>query len=65
MVREIEKVLGEQIERRRLPGFDYEGFVPESRPQREQSRQPQQAQSHRRRGSRTNRRNHAPRRNTA
>jgi ATP-dependent RNA helicase RhlE len=27
MVREIEKVLGAQIERRRLPGFDYEGFA--------------------------------------
>jgi ATP-dependent RNA helicase RhlE len=72
MVHEIEKVLGEQIERRRLPGFDYEGFVPESRPQRKQSRQPQQTRSRRRRGSsasrrgsRKNRRNHAPRRNTA
>jgi ATP-dependent RNA helicase RhlE len=30
LVREIEKVLGERIERRRLPGFDYGGFVPES-----------------------------------
>jgi len=29
MVRGIEKVLGQQIERRRLPGFDYGGFVPE------------------------------------
>ena len=38
MVREIEKVLGAQIERRRLPGFDYAGFAPESRPQRNQSK---------------------------
>jgi len=30
MVRSIEKVLGRPIERRRLPGFDYHGFVPES-----------------------------------
>jgi hypothetical protein len=29
MVRSIEKVLGKQIERRRLPGFNYGGFVPE------------------------------------
>jgi ATP-dependent RNA helicase RhlE len=33
MVRQIEKVLGTPIERRRLPGFEYHGFVPESRPQ--------------------------------
>jgi len=32
MVRQIEKVLGQPLERRRLPGFDYEGFDPESRP---------------------------------
>ena len=32
MVREIEKVLGEPIERRRLDGFNYEGFDPLSRP---------------------------------
>ena len=29
MVREIEKVLGEPLERRRLDGFNYEGFNPE------------------------------------
>jgi ATP-dependent RNA helicase RhlE len=39
MVHEIEKVLGEPIERRRLPGFDYGSFAPErqfpvSRPNR-------------------------------
>jgi ATP-dependent RNA helicase RhlE len=65
MVREIEKVLGGQIERRRLPGFDYEGFVPESRPQHKQSRQPRQTGSRRRRDPGTNRRNRAPKRNVA
>jgi len=30
MVRDIEKVLGEKIERRRLDGFEYDGFTPES-----------------------------------
>lgn len=30
MVRKIEEVLGTSIERRRLPGFEYHGFVPES-----------------------------------
>ena len=33
LVREIEKVLGKRIERRRLPGFDYGGFVPERQSQ--------------------------------
>jgi ATP-dependent RNA helicase RhlE len=65
MVCEIEKVLGVQIERRRLTGFDYEGFVPESRPQRKQSRQPRQTGSRRRRDPGTNRRNRAPKRNVA
>jgi ATP-dependent RNA helicase RhlE len=32
MVREIEKVLGEPLERRRLAGFNYEGIDPLSRP---------------------------------
>ncbi|MBN1813369.1 MAG: DEAD/DEAH box helicase [Anaerolineae bacterium] len=65
MVREIEKVLGAQIERRRLPGFDYEGFAPECRPQRKQFKRPRQTQSRRRRGSGTNQRNRAPTRNVA
>jgi ATP-dependent RNA helicase RhlE len=30
MVRDIERVLGAKIDRRRLPGFDYNGFVPEN-----------------------------------
>ena len=51
IVREIEKVLGARIERRRVPGFDYGGFVPESRPRRKQSNQPRQAQSRRRKGN--------------
>ncbi len=33
MVRKIERVLGTPIERRRLPGFEYHGFVPEKRAQ--------------------------------
>jgi len=57
MVREIEKVLGEKIERRRAPGFDYGDFRPESfssqRPRR--SNQPRQPQSNRRRGQSTGR----------
>jgi len=65
LVREIEKVLGAQIERRQLPGFDYEGFVPESHPLRNQSKRPRQSQSRRRRGSGANRRNRAPTRNVA
>jgi ATP-dependent RNA helicase RhlE len=32
MVRQIEKVLGEPLERRRLDGFNYDGFDPLSRP---------------------------------
>ncbi len=32
IVRDIEKVLGAQIERRRLSGFDYGSFTPEHRP---------------------------------
>jgi ATP-dependent RNA helicase RhlE len=39
-VRDIEKVLGAAIERRRLPGFDYGSFSVETRPQANQSRQP-------------------------
>jgi ATP-dependent RNA helicase RhlE len=65
IVREIEKVLGNQIERRRLPGFDYGGFVPESRPQPNRSRWPQQPQSRRRRSPGIDQRNHAPTRNVA
>jgi ATP-dependent RNA helicase RhlE len=40
LVRQIEKVLGAPIERRRLPGFDYHGFVPESPPPQNGRNQP-------------------------
>ena len=58
MVREIEKVLGAQIERRRVPGFDYGSFAPErrprpeSRPRRKPSNQRRKAQSSRGNGRR-------------
>ena len=51
IVRGIEKVLGARIERRRVPGFDYGGFVPERPPRPKQSNQPRQAQSRRRKGN--------------
>jgi ATP-dependent RNA helicase RhlE len=41
MVRQIERLLGEPIERRRLPDFDYAGFVPERQLQESRSRQSQ------------------------
>jgi ATP-dependent RNA helicase RhlE len=41
MVRQIEKVLGTPLERRRLPGFEYHGFVPERRPQHSGRNRPQ------------------------
>jgi ATP-dependent RNA helicase RhlE len=65
MVRRIEKVLGEPIERRRLPGFDYGSAKEESRPGRKQSGRSRRARSRRRRGSGSNQRNHAPARNRA
>ena len=37
MVREIEKVLGMRIERRKLENFDYAGFKPEQAPSRQQA----------------------------
>jgi ATP-dependent RNA helicase RhlE len=42
MVRDIEKVLGKRIERRRLPGFDYGGFAPERQFQQAHPNQPRQ-----------------------
>jgi ATP-dependent RNA helicase RhlE len=45
MVRQIEKVLGKPIERRRLPGFDYGGFVPKRQSQGNLSNRPQKAGS--------------------
>jgi ATP-dependent RNA helicase RhlE len=44
MVREIEKVLGEPIERRRLPGFDYGNFAPERQFPTSLPNRPRQAQ---------------------
>jgi ATP-dependent RNA helicase RhlE len=41
MVRQIEEVLGAPIERRRLPGFEYHGFTPESQPRQNGRNQPQ------------------------
>jgi ATP-dependent RNA helicase RhlE len=43
MVRDIEKVLGKRIERRRLPGFDYGSFAPESQFQQAHPNRPRQA----------------------
>ena len=40
MVRDIEKVLGTQIERRRAPDFDYGDFKPESYSRHRRSNQP-------------------------
>jgi ATP-dependent RNA helicase RhlE len=42
LVRQIEKVLGARIERRRLPGFDYSGSVPGGQPRQTHPKQPQQ-----------------------
>ena len=50
MVRAIEKVLGAQIERRRVHSFDYGDFRPESYSSQRCSNQPRQTQSNRRRG---------------
>jgi ATP-dependent RNA helicase RhlE len=46
MVQPIEKVLGTQIERRSLPGFDYGDFVPESQFKQPRANQPVKVQPH-------------------
>ena len=46
MVRDIEKVLGTKIERRSLPGFDYDGFEPEKGSQQVQPKSPRQKSSY-------------------
>jgi ATP-dependent RNA helicase RhlE len=46
MIRDIEKVLGTRIERRRLPDFNYGSFVPESQFQENHSKPPQKTLSH-------------------
>ena len=40
MIRDIERVLGAPIERRKLTGFDYGGFAPESQTQQNHRNQP-------------------------
>ena len=71
MVREIEKVLGTQIERRRLPGFNYGDFVPEKQFQPSTRNQPRRKRPHRhaaqrsRRAPDSRRRDHAPTRKAA
>ena len=71
MVHEIEKVLGTQIERRRLPGFNYGDFVPEKQFQQSTRNQPRRKQPHRpaatrsRRAPDKRRRDHAPTRKAA
>ena len=47
LVRGIEEVLGARIERRRLPGFNYGGFSPESQSQQNRPNQPRQTPSSR------------------
>jgi len=47
LVREIEKVLGERIERRRLPGFPYEGHAAPTQFSRNRPSQPRKARSNR------------------
>ncbi len=51
MVREIEKVLGSQIERRQMDGFDYGAFQPALKPQTPAKKKRRRAQN--RRGKRT------------
>jgi ATP-dependent RNA helicase RhlE len=46
MILDIEKRLGTRIERRRLPNFDYGGFVPESPFQKHPSKLPRKTLSH-------------------
>ena len=52
LVRQIEKVLGERIERRRLSGFDYGTAAPEGSSRQTQSARPQQGRPRRPRRSR-------------
>jgi ATP-dependent RNA helicase RhlE len=61
MIYEIEKVLGTQIERRRLPGFNYGDFVPERPFQQSRRKPPRQPAAKRyRRAPNTRRQSHAP-----
>lgn len=49
MTRDIEKLLGTRIERRRLPDFDYGSFVPESQLKKNHSKPPRKTLSHHKR----------------
>jgi ATP-dependent RNA helicase RhlE len=49
MIRDIEKLLGTRIERRRLPNFNYGSFVPESQFQKSHSEPPRKKRSHHKR----------------
>jgi len=49
MIRDIEKLLGTRIERRRLPNFNYGSFVPESQFQQNHSTPPRKTLSHHKR----------------
>ncbi|MEN6369733.1 MAG: DEAD/DEAH box helicase [Thermotogota bacterium] len=53
MVRDIERVLGKRIDRRRLPGFDYGTFSPEAQFQSKSTSGPTLPRSFRQRTSRT------------
>jgi ATP-dependent RNA helicase RhlE len=65
MVHEIEKVLGTQIERRRLPDFDYGGFVPEKQFRQSTRNQSQRKKSRRLAAQRSRRTPNRRRRNRA
>ena len=63
MIRDIEKLLGTRIERRRLPDFNYGSFVPESQFQENHSKPPQKTPSHYKRNHiRSNKGRNSPRR---
>jgi ATP-dependent RNA helicase RhlE len=49
MTRDIEKLLGTRIERRRLPDFDYGGFVPENQLKKNHSKPPRKTLLHHKR----------------
>ena len=63
MIRDIEKLLGTRIERRRLPDFNYGSFVPESQFQENHSKLPRKTLAHHKRNhSRSNKGRNSPRR---
>ena len=57
MVYQIEKVIGERLERRRLPAFNYGSFDPESRPRNDRTGQPSHKRS-KKNGSPASKSNH-------